>query len=120
MLLGFVKNLMPKKQGYNYMQDAITWLQSNKNPDALQVFYNDPRLRYYANEPFIGSWANNWLYTEITLRTSYKKFKYLAIMNSNNNHDNSAFMKSNYPEYKELIRFYDNKKNKFVSIYQRD
>lgn len=120
MAFGFTKNLMPKEAGYNYMQDAISWLHSNRKPNANEVFYNDPRLRYYAKAPFIGSWPNNWQYTENSLSTSVDKFKYLAIMYSSKNIDRLDFIKSNYSEYKELMRFYDNKKNKFVVIYQRD
>lgn len=55
MLGSTIKNIWPKAQGYNYMQDAIAWIKQNKH-DNTPVFYNEPRLRYYAGEKFIGTW----------------------------------------------------------------
>lgn len=122
MILGFVKNLIPKKLGYNYMQDAVTWLQLNKHPHHDEVLYDDPRMRYYANAPFIGTWVNNWSNTQTTLSSSHSKhqFKYLAISHSAKNPERLIFIKSKRPEYRELKRFYDSNKNKFVVIYQKD
>jgi hypothetical protein len=51
MLGSVIKNVWPKAEGYNYMQDAVAWVKVN-NPNNEPVFYNEGRLKYYAGASF--------------------------------------------------------------------
>lgn len=79
MLVSTIKNVWPKAEGYNYMQEAVAWVKSN-NPNHEPVFYNEPRLRYYANEDFNGGWPDNIDYfKEKILNNEINQYDYLLI-----------------------------------------
>jgi hypothetical protein len=60
MSLGFINNILPKKNGYNYLQDAVAWVKQ-QNTTNSPVFYSDARMRYYADQPFTGERGDSWL-----------------------------------------------------------
>jgi hypothetical protein len=119
MLLGVVKNILPKKPGYNFRQEAITWLKQN-NPENKPVFYDEPRLRYYANEKFIGSWGDTWqeVKTKIDDNT-INQYDYLVIHLSSRHPDRIKEIKEALPQYSEVKRFDDYKAKKSVAIYKK-
>jgi hypothetical protein len=43
----FLKNIAPKSEHHNYQQQAVYWLKAHTAPNTT-VFYDSPRLRYYA------------------------------------------------------------------------
>ena len=53
MLGSVMKNVWPKAEGYNYLQDAAAWIKVN-NPNHEHVFYSDKRMQYYAEKKFDG------------------------------------------------------------------
>jgi hypothetical protein len=117
LCLGFVKNILPKREGYNYAQEAIAWIKSyNKSG---KVFYEDSRLRYYAAEPFIGSYSFNWenlnANNNIKETTSYDYF----VINFNKHDKNKKkLIEESLLNYKEIKRFYAEKNKKYIAIYQ--
>jgi hypothetical protein len=85
MLGSIIKNVWPKAEGYNYMQEAVAWVKANKIGNE-PVFYNEPRLRYYANEDFIGTWPNNYQFIDEKIQNNeINGYKYLLITYSNKN-----------------------------------
>lgn len=122
MVLGFVKNLMPKKTGYNYMQDAVKWLDSNSHASLkTEVFFNETRMRYYAGAPFIGTWNNNLslISTAISDRSIYQH-PFLMIATSTKEEVNLHALMVKLPDYKEIKRFHDAKAKKYVIVYQKE
>lgn len=120
MLLGFVKNLMPKKQGYNYMQDTVTWIQKN-NVENKPVFYSERRARYYANQPFDSSWVDQWSSVEkFVSNKNFQHFSYLAIGYSKSKPSHELFIKNTLSNFQEIKRFYDVKRKKYMVIYKRN
>lgn len=119
LILCLIKNTLPKRDGYNYSQDAVKWVQL-MNIDNKQIYYNDSRLRYYANESFIGVWSNNWekLGTDIN-NNKIHQYEYLVIDFSNQDIAKADTLNNTLPNYKEIKRFYAAKNKKYCAIYQK-
>jgi len=116
LLLGIVKNIMPKREGYNYQQDAIAWLNTyNKHHE--NVFIDDSRLRFYAGQSF------RWQGSDFSeLKNSYdNKSIYnhtILVISSTKEHPESELFVAKYlPQYQEIKRFSNRKGNKQVVIY---
>lgn len=119
MLLSLIKNILPKQDGYNYMQNAISWIDKNNLPKQ-QVFYGDKRMRYYAELPFFPDIGNDWLaITDAIEDESISQYSYLLITFSATNKDREQLIAEKLPEYHEIKRFNAAQSKKFVVLYQR-
>ena len=120
LALGMVKNILPKRAGHNYQQDAVAWVKSH-NPDNLPVFYDSSRVRYYAAEPFIGTWMDVWQkVTEATEDGSIHKYEFLLISQEDDEEWKSAHMAEKLPDFMEVHRAGNRKGKKFVVVYQKN
>lgn len=111
MLGGVIKNILPKQQGYNYEQEAVTWLSKHNN-QYQSVFYQNARLRYYANAPFIGS-------GEFSLHSDISTYAFLVINKDNKTLLNQAKIAANSSHYHPIKTFYASKAKKSITVYQR-
>lgn len=119
MLLGVVKNLLPKQEGYNYQQAAIAWL-SKHNKSNKPVFYEDSRMRYFAGAPFIGTGIYNWeLLADENKNNSTNNYEYLVINHSTQHPEKEVLIAEKLPEYHEVNRFSSAKSKKSIVIYQK-
>jgi hypothetical protein len=114
--LSLIKNVLPKQSGYNHMQDATAWIkQHQQNPT---VFYEDARLRYYADVPFNGEGSFDW--KSIASNISYiSQHDYLVITFGKDDRDKKEMLSHSLPEFKEIKRFYARKERKYCAIYQK-
>ncbi|MGJ8619977.1 MAG: hypothetical protein ACSHWN_06570 [Methylophilaceae bacterium] len=115
--LCFVKNILPKREGYNYAQEAVEWID-NHNRSAI-VFYEDSRLRYYAGEPFIGNGLYNW--ESLIANNNNKRaisYDYLVISFKKLDESKKELIEQSLLNYKEIKRFYSEKSKKYIAIYQ--
>jgi hypothetical protein len=120
MLGGAIKNLLPKKAGYNYQQEAVAWVKSN-NTKNKSVFYDEPRMRYYANESFIKPWPDNWLNIESFLgNKQIYQYDYLLINFNNEQANKKLQFEKQLPEYNNTINFYNAKANKHTAVYVKN
>lgn len=119
MLMGVIKNMLPKQEGYNYMQDAISWLKEN-NVENKPVFYNEPRLRYYAGAPFLGKWSDNWrvVMSEIENGSVYR-YDYLVINHSSEYPERELMILEKLPMFVEVKRLNERKHKKSIVIYKK-
>lgn len=119
LCLGLVKNILPKRQGYNYMQDAVSWLKVN-NVENKPVFYDETRMRYYAGERFNGTWGDNWakLLAEINAG-NINQYKYIVISHSIKYPKRPQEVTMLLPQYAPLKTFFDTKSKKAVVIYKK-
>lgn len=117
MLGGALKIVLPKKHGYNYMQEAVAWVQEN-NKENKPVFYDQARMRYYGNEPFIGVFNGHldYLKSNIENKEIYQ-YHYLLIESPTKKHSVIPMMQEKLPEYSLLKRFKDYTGRKCVLIY---
>jgi hypothetical protein len=119
MCLTLIKNILPKQDGYNYMQDSIIWLKEN-NTSRTPVYYNEARLRYFAGESFIGKWDNDLAVLKSAIDTNeVSNYDLLAIAVSNEQLKHEVFNNYVLKNYKEIKRFSDTKRKKHVVIYKK-
>lgn len=119
MLLGSVKNILPKAEGYNYMQDAAVWVKKY-NKENKPVFYDETRVRYFAGEPFIGTWPDSWAIVVSAVNDgSINQYDYLQISHSKKRPEREEFFTEKLPQFKEVTRFNSVKSKKSIVIYQK-
>jgi hypothetical protein len=120
MLGSAVKNILPKKPGYNYQQEAVAWL-SAYNKANKPVFYEDARLRYFAGAPFVGVGTFNWeLLAAESKNNGTENFDYLVINQSVQHPEKEGLVSKKLSQYHELNRFSSAKAKKSIIIYQKN
>jgi hypothetical protein len=119
MLGSVIKNVWPKAEGYNYMQDAVAWVEAN-NPNHEPVFYNEPRLIFYSGEKFEGKWSDNLEVLDSVIQTKkINEFHYLVI-HINNKRNDSDVLDKKISSFKKVFISTSNKSKKSVIIYERN
>ncbi len=115
--LSLIKNILPKREGYNYMQDAVIWAK-NYNKGNQPILYSDTRMIYYAGMPFQGKWDDNWnkVLTEVS-NGSINNYKMLIIINTSNSRQRLDFIQEQLSNFKEIKRFYNHNEKKYVVIF---
>jgi len=118
MALGFVKNILPKKAGYNYEQDAVSWIKEN-NPDNLPVYYDDARARHYAKEAFIGTWPDNRKKLNADIENqSIDEYGYLLVSMSKSDMAHKPDLEHNLSGFVEVAKFTSVSGKKFILVYK--
>lgn len=119
MSLSLLKNILPKRDGYNYLQDAVVWLKTN-NESNMPIFYDDSRVRYFAGAPFIGTWGNNWLVVKTAIENkTINQFEYLVITHSDKHPERERILMKEIPQFSQIKKFNDANNKKSVVIYQK-
>lgn len=119
MLGGAVKNIWPKQQGYNYQQDAVTWIQENNSKNS-PVFYDDTRMRFHAGQPITYDQVKHESrFNDLIHDNSFKKYEFIVLSHEEKNPEYIFNAKKSLSNYDELKRFYDAKKRKFIIVYKR-
>jgi hypothetical protein len=119
MLLSFVKNILPKAEGYNYMQDAVAWVKVNNKEDK-PVFYDDSRVRYYAGAPFVGTGTDSWsIVTSAIEDQSIQQYDFLLINHSAKHPEREKLITEKLAQYSEVKRFSSFKAKKIVIVYSK-
>jgi hypothetical protein len=117
--LGLIKNVMPKQSDYNYMQEAVAWVKTY-NIDNKPVFYDEARLRYYAGQPFIGTWPDTWLkFAEKVNSRSIIQYDYLVISHSAKHQDRKKWIEEKLPNYSYIKHFEGPKGKKHIVVYKK-
>jgi hypothetical protein len=74
-----IKNILPKRAGYNFEQDAVAYLKQQQIPNS-KVFFVTPRSRYFAGAPYAGRGYDYWDFTQKAIADgSISQYDYLAI-----------------------------------------
>ena len=119
MLGSVIKNVWPKAEGYNFMQEAVAWVKAN-NPNHDPVFYNESRMRYYADEKFIGTWPNNWDMIQQKINNGeIEQYNYLLISYSQKDTYKIDNMKSQLKNHVITKKISDAKGKKGVLIFEK-
>lgn len=118
--LTFIKNLLPKKTGYNYEQDAIAWIKKIEKPHDSRIFYVSPRARYYANAPYQGRGYDYWDYTQKAIADgSIYAYDYLVITLNGQPAKNEKVLTQKLSQYQLIHRVYGLKNKKSILIYKK-
>jgi hypothetical protein len=74
-----IKNVWPKRAGYNFEQEAVAYLKQQQIAND-KIFFVTPRSRYFAGAPFAGRGYEYWDYTQKAIADgSIYQYEYLAI-----------------------------------------
>lgn len=118
MVLGLIKNVLPKRDGYNYEQTAVRWLAAKK-PAQQTVFYNNSRLRYYANADF-QAFGDFWeAFANKAKAQEALPYAYLVVNISKRDQHKLTLLAEKLPEFQEIKRFYAPAQKKYCAIYYR-
>lgn len=120
LVLGMVKNILPKREGYHYELEAIAWLKQH-NPKNLPTYYETPRLRYYAGEKFIGLGGDlNWSHLQTLIENNQLyDYEYVLVSTNRNDPQRDLFLTEHLTSYSKKAEFKGTKEKKSISIYQR-
>lgn len=120
MLGSALKNILPKKQGYNYMQDAVAWIEK-ANKKKSPVFYDDNRMKFYAGQTVSYDQVKHATrFDSLLAEQTFKKYEFIVLNHSKNNPEYVLHAKNTLTDYAEINRFFDGKKRKFIIIYKRN
>lgn len=119
IFLSFCKNILPKQEGYNYRQNAVSWLKQY-NPSNKPVFYDDSRVRYYAGAPFVGTWVDNWLIVKAAIKNNtINQYDFLVISQSSQHPEIEKFIAEQLPHFHLVKKFSTQDANKTLVIYMK-
>lgn len=119
MLLSLIKNILPKAEGYNYMQDAASWVKNNKIENK-SVFSDESRVRYYLGQQFIRNNGQNWeLVTTAIGNKQIQNYEYLLISHSAKHPEREKVIADNLPQFKEVKRYNSVNSKKSIVVYQK-
>jgi len=114
-----LKNILPKPEGYNYMQDAASWVKTH-NKDNKPVFSDESRIRYYLGSNFTRNNAENWkVVTREIENNEIQNYDYLLISHSAKYPEREKVIAEKLPQYRVVSRFYSVKSKKSIIIYQK-
>lgn len=118
MTLGLIKNVLPKRAGYNYEQEAIAWVRDH-NPQQAPVYYDTARLRYYAGASYIGR-ADHlfWPHLQAMAQNGQvDEYHFLLVNIEQDNEEKKAADLEKLPQFRELKRFYDPRQKKAIAVF---
>jgi hypothetical protein len=116
-----VKNILPKRAGYNFEQDAVAYLKRQQIPNE-KVFFITPRSRYYAGAPFAGRGYDYWDYTQAAMIDgSIYQYDYLAInLDIDDRYTaREKILNEKLPQYKLATEFYGLRNKKKIMLFKK-
>ena len=121
LMLNIITNMLPKRSGYNFEQDAVTYLKQQQVPNN-KVFFVSPRSRYYADADYAGRGYAYWDYTQkAILNGEINRYDYL-LLNMNNDaqlDEKQRYLNQRLTQYKLEKEFYSHKKKKKIMLYKK-
>lgn len=119
--LSAIKNMLPKRAGYNFEQDAVAYLQQQNIPNS-KVFFVTPRSRYFAGAPYAGRGYEYWEYTQEAIANgSIYQYDYLAINVDVDEQfaEKRKILEVKLPQYNISKEFYGPRGRKRVMLYKK-
>ena len=116
-----IANILPKKDGYNYEQEAVTFLKQH-NIAVKDVFFVSPRARYYAGVQYNDRGYDYWNYTESAINNGEVfKYQYLLIPLNDKNlfTEKEAILRVKLKQFKVIATFYNEKKSKKIILLEQ-
>jgi len=120
LVLGMVKNVLPKREGYHYELEAVAWLKQH-NPQNLPTYYETPRLRYYAGEKFIGLGPElNWSHLQTLIeKDQLDGYEYVLVSTNRDDPARDLFLSERLTSHIKVTEFRGTKGKKSILIYHR-
>jgi len=119
MLLGLIINILPKPEGYNYIQEAAAWVKAS-NTKNKPVFSDESRIRYYMGMTFMRSDGTSWKMVKHEMdNQSIQNYEFLLISHSVKHPEHEKVIADRLPQFKEVKRFNGVKAKKSIVIYRK-
>jgi hypothetical protein len=119
LILGMVKNMLPKREGYNYQQEAAAWLTKNTTKSDT-VFFDNQRLQYHFNQKYAGDGRYTWdIVKEYVDDRRILKYRYIAISYEKGDEEKLALLKEVLADYEFVAKFDSVKSKKSVLIFKK-
>jgi len=119
MSMGVLSNLASKKHGYNYEQNAVSYVKQLQ-PAPNNVFYVSPRARYYAGAQYAGRGYNYWEFIQHAIADgTIQQYDYL-VLNMNCGHpEREKILLDALPSHRLIKEFMGFKGKKKIMIFSR-
>lgn len=118
LALSLLKNVLPYDGSHNYEQNAAQWLKTHNTRNG-SVFISDPKVRYYADEAYIGR-QDDWQFTlEAIQDKSIHHHYFLLISVNGKSPEQEVFLKEALPQHR-LVNKFTNGSKKSVLIFARE
>ncbi len=117
----FIKNLLPKKDGYNYEQDAVNYVKQLSIPNN-EIFFSTPRSGFYAGEKYQGRCIEDWPCIQKAVNDGrIKRYNYLMINLEidEKTSDKEKYLAKNLQNFVIDKEFYGIKHKKKMVVYVR-
>jgi hypothetical protein len=117
LVLSFLKNILPNGTTFNYQQNAAYWLKSNAGKNS-QIFIDNPRIRYYAGEPYAGRSKDEWqLVLEAIQDKSIHHYDYLLISLDDEHPEREKYLTDILINHRLVKKFHKDGSGKAVLVY---
>lgn len=116
-----IKNIWPKREGYNFEQDAVAYLKQQQVPND-KVFFVTARSRYFAGAPYAGRTHEYWDYTQAAIADgSIYKYDYLVLnlYIDDQYAEREKILSEKLPQYKFAKEFYGLRNKKKVMLFEK-
>jgi hypothetical protein len=120
LILGMIKNILPKREGYNYQQEAAAWLRKNTTKSDM-IFFDNQRLKYHYNQAFGGDGRYTWeIVQEAIENGTIFKYNYITISYEKGDDEMLKSLETRLSEYKIIAKYDGIKAKKSVLIFQKN
>lgn len=123
VLVGFISNVLPKRDGYHYEIDAVQYVQQSLVDDhGKTVLYTSAKQRFYAQKPYEGRDFDEWQYLVDRIEDGRVNQYEFVVINLNLKADSAekeAYLQKHLTQFKQDKVFYGHKKKKRTFVYRR-
>ncbi|PPC97791.1 MAG: hypothetical protein CTY35_06910, partial [Methylotenera sp.] len=123
ILLGFISNVLPKRDGYHYEINAVQYVQQSLADSKQQsVLYTSEKQRFYAQKPYEDRNYDEWQYLVERIEDGRVNEYEFVVINLNIKADSAAketYLQTHLTQFKQDKVFYGYKKKKRTFVYRR-
>ncbi|WP_036302300.1 hypothetical protein [Methylotenera sp. L2L1] len=123
VLVGFISNVLPKRDGYHYEINAVEYVQQSLVDSKQQaVLYTSEKQRFYAQKPYEDRNYDEWQYLVERIEDGRVNQYEFVVINLNLKADSAAkevYLQTHLTQFKQDKVFYGHKKKKRTFVYRR-
>jgi hypothetical protein len=122
ILLGFIGNVLPKRDDFYYEIDAVQYVKQHANIKQQAVLYTSEKQRFYAGMPYEDRSYDEWQYLVDRIEDGRENQYEFVLINLNNKADSvekEAYLKTHLTQFKQDKVFYGYKNKKRTLVYRR-
>jgi hypothetical protein len=123
VLVGFIGNVLPKRDGYHYEINAVQYVQQSLVDGKQQaVLYTSEKQRFYAQKPYEDRYFDEWQYLVERIEDDRVNQYKFVVINLNLKADSAAkeaYLQTHLTQFKQDKVFYGHKNKKRTFVYRR-